>query len=84
MISGQNNVVKCKMLKGTLSDTALEWFTNLPFEPIRNFEDFSLKLATKFSANTKKKVEMGDLFEIKQKLGESLKECLSRFTAAMV
>lgn len=84
MISGGNDAVKCKMLAGTLKDTALEWFTNLPFQSVRNFDDFSVKLATQFSANKKKRVEMGDLFDIKQKPRETLKEYLSRFTTAMV
>lgn len=84
IISGGTDAMWCKMFAGTLKDTALEWFTNLPDRSIRDFPNFSAKFVTQFSANKKKRVEGVDLFDIKQKQDKSLKEYLARFTAAMV
>lgn len=63
-ISGGNDTVSCKTFARTLVEVALKWFKGLSARSITSFEDFASKFVQQFSANKKKEVGLGDLFDI--------------------
>ncbi|RDX69224.1 hypothetical protein CR513_51686, partial [Mucuna pruriens] len=75
-ISGGNNSLSCKLFSDTLCGVAMHWIATLPTRSIRSFND----LAGSFV----KRLEVADLFDIKQEKGESLKSYLARFNNATV
>jgi len=77
MISGGMNVMHCKMFMGT----TLQWFVGLRNGHITSFVQFSRLFREQFIVNQAQPLVSFDLFEIKQRQGESLKDLLNRFEA---
>ncbi|XP_057426094.1 uncharacterized protein LOC130719486 [Lotus japonicus] len=71
-----SDAVKCRMLPSTFRGAAKELFTNLPLGSIAKFRDFSSKFLDHFSAIT-----IEDLFGIRQKERETLKQYVKRYNA---
>lgn len=71
-----------KMFAGTPKGVALKWFTNLPTRSIGNFEDLLYRFISRFFVHKAKQMEIADLFDIKQRSGETLKSYLARFNNA--
>jgi len=66
------------MLMGTFTGTALQWFSGIPDGHITSFPQFSRMLKEQFSANKVNPPQLYDLFNVKQREGEFLKEYLNR------
>ncbi|RDX74326.1 hypothetical protein CR513_45941, partial [Mucuna pruriens] len=56
----------------------------LPARSIQTFSDLAGLFLSQFAANKIKRLEVADLFDIKQSRGESLKSYLARFNNATV
>ncbi|RDX65530.1 hypothetical protein CR513_55808, partial [Mucuna pruriens] len=83
-ISGGNDRLSCKLFPRTLRGAAMQWMTMVPPRSIQTFKDLAGSFVSQFAANKVKKLEVADLFDIKQTEGESLKSYLARFNNAMV
>ncbi|RDY09595.1 hypothetical protein CR513_06023, partial [Mucuna pruriens] len=78
-ISGGDDALNCKLFPGTLKDVAI-----LPSRTICNFNDLATLFTSQFATNKTKRLEVNDLFDIKQMKGENLKKYLVRFNNATV
>ncbi|XP_074591767.1 uncharacterized protein LOC141847612 [Curcuma longa] len=73
------DAIKCRVFLTTLAGSALRWFNRLPPSSIGSFADFKDSFLRHFATSrTYRKTSM-DLFSIKQKARESLKEYVHRF-----
>ncbi|RDX65341.1 hypothetical protein CR513_56009, partial [Mucuna pruriens] len=63
---------------GTLQGVAMHWLATLPSHSIRSFNDLA------FAANRAKRLEVDNLFDIRQAKGETLKSYVARFNNATV
>ncbi|XP_020235437.1 uncharacterized protein LOC109815201 [Cajanus cajan] len=79
LICGGSMGIRCKLFMGTLKKAALDWFSGLPDRSITDFDVFSQLFMAQFAANKKKSPIKSDLFDLKQKREESLKNFLQRF-----
>ena len=79
LIHGGSDVVRCKMLAGSLVGTMLDWFSTLLEGPVTSLEVFVRLFVAHFAANKTKPPETTYLFEMKQSKGESLKQYLRHF-----
>jgi len=78
LISGGSDAIRCKMFVGTLTGTALKWFSKLPTTSIASFAAFSQVFMERFAVNRPKQLQIADMFDIKQRPEESLKQFLNR------
>ncbi|RDY14487.1 hypothetical protein CR513_00444, partial [Mucuna pruriens] len=83
-ISCGNDRLSCKLFPGTLRGVAMQWMATLPPRSIQTFKDLASSFLSQFAANKVKRLEVADLFDIKQGEGESLKKYLARFNNATV
>ncbi|RDX77060.1 hypothetical protein CR513_42877, partial [Mucuna pruriens] len=83
-ISGGNDRLSCKLFPGTLRGVAMQWMSTLPPRSIQTFRDLAGFFLSQFAANKVKRLEVTDLFDVKQGEGESLKKYLARFNNATV
>ncbi|RDX92036.1 hypothetical protein CR513_25897, partial [Mucuna pruriens] len=83
-ISGGDDKLSCKLFLGTLRGVALQWIMNLPPRSIYAFNDLATLFLSQFAANKPKRLQVADLFDIKQAGGESLKSYMARFNDATV
>ncbi|RDX87045.1 hypothetical protein CR513_31541, partial [Mucuna pruriens] len=83
-ISGGDDKLSCKLFPGTLRGVAMQWMATLPARTIRTSNDLASAFASQFAANKAKRLEVADLFDIRQAKGESLKSYLARFNNATV
>ncbi|RDX66338.1 hypothetical protein CR513_54902, partial [Mucuna pruriens] len=83
-ISGRNDRLSCKLFPGTLRGVAMQWMTMLLPRSIQTFKDLAGSFVSQFAANKVKKLEVANLFDIRQTEGESLKNYLARFNNATV
>ncbi|RDX84075.1 hypothetical protein CR513_34932, partial [Mucuna pruriens] len=83
-ISGGDDKLSCKLFPGTLRGVALQWLINLPPRSIYTFNDLVSMFLSQFAANKPKRLEVADLFDIRQAGGESLKIYMARFNDATV
>ncbi|RDX83778.1 hypothetical protein CR513_35280, partial [Mucuna pruriens] len=81
-ISGGDDRLSCKLFPGTLRGVAMQWIATLPPRFVHTFNDLARLFVSQFTANKVKKLEVADLFNIKQARGESLKGYLARFNNA--
>jgi len=84
IISRGSDAVRCKMFMGTFTGTAMQWFSGLPDGHITSFAQFAKLFREQFYANQVKPPELYDLFNVRQKEGETLKVYLNRFWALTV
>ncbi|RDX87210.1 hypothetical protein CR513_31350, partial [Mucuna pruriens] len=68
------------MLRGV----AMQWFSRLPSRTIHNFNDLVTYSLSQLVANRAKKLEIANLFDIKQMKGENLKKYLTHFNSVMI
>jgi len=79
LISGGSDAIRCKVLQGTFTRTTLKWFSGLLDGTIQSFQEFSQLFGEQFAANVVKPPRMADLFDVRKREGEPLKEYLNRF-----
>ncbi|RDX85066.1 hypothetical protein CR513_33787, partial [Mucuna pruriens] len=83
-ISGGNDQLSCKLFPGTLRGVAMQWMVTLPPRSIQTFSELAGSFVSQFAANKVKRLEVANLFDIKQAKDESLKSYLARFNKATV
>jgi len=76
---GGSDAIRYKMLQGTFTRTALKWFSGLLDGTIHSFQEFYQMFGEQFAANIITPPRIADLFDIKQKESEPLKEYLNHF-----
>jgi len=84
IVSGGTDVIQCKMFMSTFIGTTLQWFSGLPDGHITSFEQFSRLFRGQFFVNQVKPPMLYDLFNVRQREGESLKDYLNRLWALTV
>ena len=84
IISGGSNVVRCKMFMGTCTGTTIQWFSGFPDGHISSFAQFAKLFREQFHANRVKLPVLFDLFNVRQREGETLKDYLNRLCALTV
>lgn len=84
LISGGNDSISCKMFPRNLAEVALKWFKALLARSFSGFEDLACRFVPQFSANKKKEVGLGDLFNLRQGTNEPLKSFLHQFNKATI
>ncbi|XP_074562436.1 uncharacterized protein LOC141818939 [Curcuma longa] len=73
------DAIKCRVFLTTLSGSAIRWFIHLPSASICSFNDFRSSFLRHFATSRAYRKTVMDLFSIKQKSKESLKEYVRRF-----
>ncbi|KAL0319635.1 UNVERIFIED_CONTAM: hypothetical protein Sradi_5225000 [Sesamum radiatum] len=74
--------IKCRVIVTTFAKAAQEWFNQLPVGAIGSFKEFRSVFLHQFASSRKlRKIEL-NLFVLRQKDDELLKEYLQRFNAA--
>ncbi|XP_074579125.1 uncharacterized protein LOC141835651 [Curcuma longa] len=73
------DAIKCRVFLTTLAGAAVRWFNHLPPASICSFNDFRSSFLRHFATSRAYRKTVMDLFAIKQKSKESLKEYLRRF-----
>jgi len=84
IITGGSDAVRCKMFMGTFTGTTIQWFSGLPNGHISSFVQFAKLFREQFHANRVKPPVLYDLFNVRQREGETLKYYLNRFWALIV
>ncbi|XP_068498551.1 uncharacterized protein [Phaseolus vulgaris] len=84
IIYGGIDAIQCKMFMGTFTSTTLQWFSGLPDGHITSFDQFSELFTEQFSINQVKPPILYDLFNVRQREGESMKNYLNRSWALTV
>ncbi|RDX87292.1 hypothetical protein CR513_31255, partial [Mucuna pruriens] len=84
LISGRNDVVRCKMFVGTLGSTTFDWFSGLPNGTIIDFEGFSKLFLGQFAMNKTKSLVIVNLLGVDQRTDETLKNYLTQFMGVSV
>jgi len=80
------------MFVGTLTGMTLQWFNGIPDGHVTSFsqfsrlfrEQFSKLFREQFSTNKVKPPRLYDLFDVRQREGELLKDYLNKFNALIV
>ncbi|XP_074561130.1 uncharacterized protein LOC141817365 [Curcuma longa] len=73
------DAIKCRIFLTTLAGAAVRWFNHLPPSSICSFNDFRSSFLRHFTTSRTYRNTVMDLFTIKQKSKESLKEYLRKF-----
>ncbi|XP_074579120.1 uncharacterized protein LOC141835644 [Curcuma longa] len=73
------DAIKCRVFLTTLAGAAVRWFNHLPPASICSFNDFRGSFLRHFATSRAYRKTVMDLFAIKQKPKESLKDYLRRF-----
>jgi len=84
MLVGGSDVVRCKLFMSTLLGTTMDWFISLLDGHVTSFPQLTKLFKAQYIANRAPPSISYDLFDIRQYLGESLKEFLHRFKAQVV
>ena len=81
---GGLDAIQCEMLMGTFTGITLQWFNGILDGHITSFPQFSRMFKEQFSTNKVNPPRLYDLFNVKQREGESLKEYLNKICAVSV
>ncbi|GAU41091.1 hypothetical protein TSUD_139940 [Trifolium subterraneum] len=81
-ISGADDALSCKIFAGNLKDVAHKWIAGLPTRSVTSFEDLATRFVAQFAANSQKPFLVADLFDVRQRPTEPLKNYLARFNSA--
>jgi len=84
IVSRGSDVVRCKMFMITFTGTTLQWFSGLPDGHVTSFVQFVRLFREQFTANQVTPSVLYDLFTVRKREGETLKEYLNRFWALML
>ncbi|RDX99314.1 hypothetical protein CR513_17637, partial [Mucuna pruriens] len=83
-ISSGNDRLSYKLFSGTLRCVAMHWMATLPAKSIQTFSDLASSFVSQFAANKVKRLEVSNLFDIKQAREENLKSYLACFNNATI
>ncbi|XP_038693839.1 uncharacterized protein LOC119991567 [Tripterygium wilfordii] len=81
---GMHETCMCKGFGSTLTGPALRWYINLPNGSIASFEKLVETFMVQFSSSRKIHKCSDDLYRLPQRVGESLRDFLSRFNTEKV
>ncbi|XP_038704656.1 uncharacterized protein LOC120014086 [Tripterygium wilfordii] len=81
---GMHETCMCKGFGSTLTGPALRWYINLPNGSIASFEKLIETFMVQFSSSRKIHKCSDDLYRLPQRVGESLRDFLSRFNTEKV
>ncbi|XP_020234647.1 uncharacterized protein LOC109814597 [Cajanus cajan] len=84
LINGGSDAVFCKLFVGTLTGTALKWFSQLVDRSVTGYDVLSRLFVAQFAANKRKSMTIADLLDVRQYREESLKEYLDRFNQVAI
>jgi len=84
IISGGTDAIQCKIFMGTFIGTSLQWFNGIHDGQITSFSRFSTMFKEQFSSNKVKRLRIYNLFSVRQREGEPLKDYLNRLSALTV
>ncbi|XP_021866285.2 uncharacterized protein [Spinacia oleracea] len=79
-----SSAVWCKCFPATLSGLAQTWFKNLKAGSIRNFRQLSKQFYEHFVSNKRREKTSAELWSVKQRGDESLRDYLGRFNREVV
>ena len=74
----------CKGFRSSLVGPALQWYTNLPNNSISSFAQLTDIFVEQFASSRKLEKLSDDLYRIKQRRGESLRDYVARFNTEKV
>ncbi|GAB2269775.1 hypothetical protein Dimus_038803 [Dionaea muscipula] len=74
----------CRAFPSTFKGAARRWFHRLPPNSISSFEEFAEKFIAQFASSSVFTKSIPNLFDVKQKANETLREFMSRFSKAYV
>ena len=81
---GATNVAKCHIFPATLKGIAWTWFDLLPNQSINNFKQLHQVFMGNFAAHKRRIKNMGSLWVIVQREGESLRNYIKRLMSAYI
>ena len=84
IISSGWDAIHCMMLMGTFTGTNLHWLSGILDGHITPFQQFSIIFKERFSANKFDPSWFPDLFDVRKREGESLKDYLNHYCAFSV
>jgi len=84
IVSGGTYVIRCKMFMSTFIGTTLQWLSGLLDGHITSFAQISRLFRKKFSVKKVKPPKLYDLFNVRQREEELLKDYLNKFWALTV
>jgi len=84
IIFGGTNAFQCKMLIEIFTGTTLQLFSGIPDGQITFFSHFSIMFRESFFANIVKPLRMYDLYGVRKREGQPLKDYLNRFNALTI
>ncbi|XP_056698769.1 uncharacterized protein [Spinacia oleracea] len=79
-----SSAVWCKCFPATLSGLAQTWFKNMRAGSIRNFRQLSKQFCEHFVSNKRREKTSAELWSVKQRGDESLRDYLGRFNREVV
>lgn len=77
-------MVCCKIFVGALIGIVLQWFSGFPKGSITSFQEFSSMFKEKKFINKIEPPRLANLFDVRQREGESCKDYLNRFCVVSV
>ncbi|GAB2267848.1 hypothetical protein Dimus_038687 [Dionaea muscipula] len=72
----------CRAFPSTFKGAARRWFHRLPPNSISSFEEFAEKFIAQFASSSVFTKSIPNLFDVKQKANETLRQFMSRFSKA--
>ena len=84
MIQGANDVLLCKDFLATFRKTARAWYVGLHPKSISSFEQLESLFVANFSTSQRMPRTSDSLFFIKQNEGETLRNFVAHFNAAIL
>jgi len=84
IISGETDVIRCEMFMDIFTGTTLQLFSGIPDGHITSFSQIFRMFREQFSVNKVKPPRLHNLFGVRQREGESLKDYLNRFCTVTV
>ncbi|XP_057719256.1 uncharacterized protein LOC130933650 [Arachis stenosperma] len=81
-LADASDATRCKAFPTILTKSAMKWFDSLPPKSVTSFDDLARKFLTRFSIQKDKVKHAPSLLEVKQEVGESLRDYMERFNKA--
>ncbi|XP_015934896.1 uncharacterized protein LOC107460979 [Arachis duranensis] len=81
-LADASNATRCKAFSTTLTKAAMKWFDTLPPRSVTSIDDLSRKFLIRFSIQKDKVKHAPSLLEVKQEVGEPLRDYMKRFNKA--
>ncbi|KAL0447515.1 UNVERIFIED_CONTAM: hypothetical protein Slati_1879400 [Sesamum latifolium] len=76
--------IKCRVFLTALTNSAQQWFNQLPAESVRSFTEFSSLFQHQFASNKKYQKSVISLFGVRQEDNETLRVYVQRFNTTIL